>query len=141
MNTGFRTENAYGSGVRDIVDIMKHEIFELGNTGIPKYLLEHHNDLLSKNCRTMLECDFIYGNNLDDTTKQRICESIINDINKNTQRDYKYGLWLADKDTVKNLYGASCDEEIDEYRISDMVLDDLGKEGTLYLYEEMPVAV
>lgn len=35
--TGFRTEQAYGEGIRDISEVVAHEIIELGNRDIPKY--------------------------------------------------------------------------------------------------------
>lgn len=139
MDILFRTESCYGSGVRDITDIMEHEIFELGNMDIPEYLLKNHKKLLSKNSQTLLSCKYLYSTNLLDSTKRKLCECIIADLNKATGKSYKYGLWLADKDIVKELYDGN-DTNIDAYEVSDMKISDLGKDGALYLYEEFPIA-
>ena len=41
-NIMYRSEDSYGSGVRDILDIMTFEIYELKNIDILEYTLDHY---------------------------------------------------------------------------------------------------
>lgn len=43
---GYRTETCSGSCVRDLEEILRFEIGELGNTDVLEYLKENHNILL-----------------------------------------------------------------------------------------------
>jgi hypothetical protein len=50
----------------------------------------------------------------------------------------RYALWLADKDAVEELYDG---DELDVYPYETdnaIILSDLGYDGTLYGFEEMP---
>ena len=38
----YRSEDSSGSGVRDIIEVMVFEIYELGNTDILEYVSEHY---------------------------------------------------------------------------------------------------
>lgn len=120
----YRTESCYGSGVRDLAEILTYEIEELGNDGTLDELVER---------------GLIPGTELTLGTDKEIGNAVVREINKSTGRNFKYGLWLASKDAVQSLYDGS--DDIDAYEASDTVLVDLGYDGRLYAYESMPEPV
>lgn len=125
MKIEYRTENAYGSGVRDLADILAYEICELGNDGTV-------NDIVNAGYADAANLGFD-----PDNPDESIGDTLAREIRRTTGRDLKYGLWLAEKEDVKELYDGS-DEDIDGYEISDICLVDLGPDGRLYAYEELP---
>ena len=131
----YRSEESGGSGVRDVIDIMTFEIFELGNTDILDYTLENY--LQDTNIQETVE------SLIDDVTAfsinevEKICKLIIKEINIQTDHNIKYGLWLADYDRVKDMY-AYDESSIEAYKVSDIILSDLGIDGVLFAYDEMP---
>ena len=161
----YRTEEAYGSGVRDLKEILRHEIFELGNTDILSYTLSHYIDdkriadnyikskISGKQLRNIY-IDIVYiakelsekadqshtfnrfqralGNELAQTV---FVESFLQLIQIATGRNIKYGLWLAERRIVETYYGG---QNIDSYAVSDIILSDLGAEGILFAYTELP---
>lgn len=66
-----------------------------------------------------------------------VCNLIIAEVSKQTKIDVKYGLWLADRETVIELYDGT-EDNISEYETSEAVISDLGGDGVLFGYEEMP---
>ena len=134
----YRSEETGGSGVRDIIEVMTFEIYELGNTDILDYVCEHY---LKPGTRKIVQ-EFIYKveTGTEDIIEDDvidICEIIIKEINEVTNHNLKYALWLADYDTVMEIY--SYDEStIEAYKISDIILSDLGKDGILFGYDEEP---
>lgn len=134
----YRTETAYGSGTRNIIDVMNYEIFELFNTDIIDYVLTRHNSLLSEKTKHMLQKDI--EDITDENDQKEFCTSIISDINNASNRSYKYALWLCERNAVKQLYlnDDYTEQNIDAYAVSDMIISDLGFDGRLYVYEDMP---
>lgn len=62
----------------------------------------------------------------------------MNCIEDNTGKKIRYALWLADKDAVEDMYEGN-ERDIYAYNVDDaVVLSDLGYDGTLYGFEEMP---
>ena len=113
---GYRTESAYGSGVRRPSDVVRYEWYELDNQ--EDYPLDN-----------MIEALNLPNNLTADEVFLRI------------EQDYddKYeALWLAEKGECKELY---CDpgEEPEEYKIPDgaIVLQDLGPDGALFLMPKL----
>lgn len=117
----YRTESCYGSGVRDLAAILTYEIEELGNDGTLDELAER---------------GLIPNIEPDAEPNEEIGDTVVREINKATGRNFKYGLWLASEDAVRNLYDGS--DSIDAYETSDTVLIDLGYDGRLYAYETLP---
>lgn len=133
---GYRTETAYGSGVRDLREILDFEIIELGNVDIPATIVK--NFPMKNNFERMLLNHFVEESEKYSRKQKydivKLCQWII--LRKYPKA--KYALWLADKDAVKSYYGGT-EEDIDEYETEyDIPISDLGKEGRLYLYSEMP---
>lgn len=126
MNTAFRSEQYGGSGVRDAIEVVQFEIFELGNTDILDYFLSHNgpNAEVERVQAEMIKNGYVTG--LD---QRRFAMSLLGDV--------KYALWLTDKEIAIRLYG----EELDEYPTGPVVISDLGQEGILYGYYHMPLKV
>lgn len=141
----YRTETAYGSKETDPVKVMCYETFELGNNDIVYTLT---NELLKGhpvwNEWDILVSDIlmqsIYIDKWGRENQIQFFQDILSAIKSVTGKDIKYVLWLADKDTVRDYYGGT-DDDICGYPIGDVVLSELGYDGTLYGYEEFPQAV
>ena len=134
-NIMYRSEDSYGSGVRDILDIMTFEIYELKNIDILEYTLEHYlqNSNIEETVENMIADIEIFN----EEEVYKVCKLIINEINKQTDHNLKYALWLAEYDAVSNIY--SFDESsIEAYNTSDIILSDLGYDGILFGYDEEP---
>lgn len=138
----YRTEEYSGSRVRDIIKIMQFEIFELGNKDILDMCYIYNKsypDMFSDS--TMTKINVVAQNyfTIKDENEQRIfCEEIIQDINRYTHRNYKYGLWLTKKNIVLNKYVIEDESLIEKYQISNFALSNLGNHTFLFLYEDMP---
>lgn len=134
----YRTESAYGSGVRDIVKVLTFEIFELGNTDILEYVYNNYK-LDSKGEAILLEL----FNNWEDyasDTEERQTEGVtqfVNALNRYFGVKLKYCLWLADLSAVKELYEGT-DDDILAFGCSPYKLNDLGQDGKLFAYTELP---
>ena len=156
----YRTENAYGSGERDLRAIIEYEVFELGNTDIFDYMLKHYDfekyTLQSgflNTLQTMREMngdsdpesvesfERVADNVGKNTAKKEFVDSVMSLIRYVTGKSIRYGLWLAEKDAVIRFYNNMSKENIDTYRTSDVILSDLNEDGFLFGYEEKPKPV
>lgn len=137
QNIGYRTEETYGSSVRDLRDVIEFEIVELGNIDIPDTLLNTfaHRDEQGYFIEEILD-------NFEDSSeedKQNLVDVCV-DIIKQTYPNAKYCLWLASKDSIIKYYGGT-EENIDTYEIQyDKPISDLGfnEDGCLYVYDDLP---
>lgn len=144
----YRSDEVYGSGVRDIVEVMKYETFELGNLDILDYLYIHYRkafgDIFAGRIERVYNDLNYYGYDSNDIKgyytdekQTEIFTLVIDKLNKYYGVNLKYCLWLADKTEVVERYKVT-PESIDAYRISNYILSDLAKEGKLFAYEELP---
>jgi len=144
----YRSEEVYGSGVRDIVEVMKYETFELGNLDILDYLYIHYRkafgDVIACRIKGIYNDLNYYGYDSNDIKgyytdekQTEIFTLVIDKLNKYYGVNLKYCLWLADETEVVERYKAA-PESVDAYRISNYILSDLSKEGKLFAYEELP---
>ena len=133
---GYRTELFSGSGKRNVFEVAKFEIFELGNLDILYTII--NNNLVSNNDLLYVK-DFISDLTryiyFEDTMQDEAIYQVVSMIRRNTGFKITYCLWLADRKNVEYLYGKSC---IDTYFTSSIVLSDLGKNGKLFAYENYP---
>lgn len=132
----YRTEEAYGSGERDIIDVMTYETFELQNTDILKYISENYklNGFLQKKAGLLLENETAF----DHMTKEdwhTFYADAVTAINQELGKNLKYCLWLTSIEAVRDIYNGT---EIDAYQTSTTILSDINYDGTLYAYEEEP---
>ncbi len=160
--SGYRCEEFYGEGYRDAASVMAYEVFVLNNTDVLDYLIkskligEWMKELLlvysthmkdGVLIRTGFDTDYEemlyrYQNNEEDRVD--FFHDILDDISKRTGWEIKYCLWLCNspkdcfnyynRDSTKRI----TDFQFDKYETSGIVLTDLGREGKLYEYEEMP---
>lgn len=140
----YRTEDAFGEGLTDPVStIMTYETYTLGNTDIVEYLMEHYlqdNMELLKSGQDIAD-EIENGLEISEADIETFFKESLYEIQRKTGKNISHCLWLADKDVVKSYYmqGYSCN--MDGYHVSDIILSDLGYDGTLYGYEEKPECV
>lgn len=160
----YRTEKLYGEGYRDAAQVMAYEVLELFNTDIivtlSKTIASNNPELqrilgiidfeLSTMASDYLDTDgkiFDIVQNYDSDSKEAVSlfEKVLQEVNKATGKNIKYVLWLCDskEDLYKNYNddGNLTDDDIDEYEDSDVILSDLGGDGKLYGYEELPIPI
>lgn len=117
---------------RDAISVMEFEIEELGNEDIFDYVLDNYK--LSKQLKNDIK------NYIDDKegNLKNILENILFELKKQTGKNIKYVLWLAEKDTVIDMYDGK-ENGIDVYETKDgIVLSDLGYDGILFGFEKLP---
>lgn len=132
----YRSEDSSGSGVRDIIEVMVFEIYELSNTDILEYVSEHYFSYNIKRDMHRL-INYIENDELSENDIRELCKDIVDEINKNTKHNLKYALWLANKGAVIDMY-AYDELNIDAYYTSDIILSDLGYDGILFAYDKEP---
>ena len=142
METLYRTESYSGSLVRNIRDIIEYEMAELRNTDIPRYVLGRYalSDGLRKDLEDILaleptgEYPFTGGRgDLLDTI-----DALLKEVGELTGTPVRYGLWLASYESVRLRYCPSGSRDIDGYPTSDAILSDLGEDGILFGYADLP---
>ncbi len=144
----YRTEAFSGTGERVAAEVMAFETFQLGNTDILETLaesvLKDRGEITGRCWSLVKELNnngFVDDMNEDD--QAAFMQSVLEEIKQVTGVDVRYALWLADKDVVTNRkwYGRDMfdDDDFDCYEVGPVVLSELGFDGTLYGYEEMPV--
>jgi len=140
----YRTESFSGLQERDAAEVMAFETFTLGNTDILECI---RDTMLSGNpvCETINA--FIdgldrngYVDDMPILEQIDFFHKILEEIKKATCIEVNYVLWLADKSTVQNFYGKYMTDEndYDAYQVGPVILSDLGYDGTLYGYTELP---
>ena len=114
---GYRSEEVYGEGERDLLKIIKHEFYELGNTDILNYFLEHKLTI--------------------ETNEQDMFAQVLKCVQIIINGGFTKAVWLCDKKKyVKEYYNVS-KESIYQVRIErGYIISDLGKEGKLIAYKE-----
>ena len=135
----YRTEQYSGSGKRDAVDVLTFEVFDLRNTDILEYCLSHydlrrmHFDIT---IRTLM--DIIQDNDdVEEKDIRTIMKDLLKHIELNTGHCIRYILWLASKDEVKDNYEGT-EGCIDAYKTGPVILSDLGNDGILFGYDNLP---
>lgn len=135
----YRNESYSCSGERSAVIVMTYEIFELRNTDILRYCLEHYQ-LKEFNLRNTLSLliDIIENDEeIEESDVAQIVRQLVCAVSLETHVDIRYVLWLASKDSVIEFYGGSPDS-LDKYESGPVILSDLGPDGILFGYPEKP---
>lgn len=126
------------SSERKAIPVMLFEITELHNTDILEYVMNHYHlpGILMQNIQD-------YIDNIDDVEEgdenvEYMLKEILGCIEDETGINVRYALWLADREAVEELYDGD-ELDVNAYDIDNaIVLSDLGYDGTLYGFEEMP---
>lgn len=138
---GYRN-NYWGTGTTNLKEIYLFEIFELGNTDIIDYALEHYTDGMHKEDVDLLmkiseEPGIVFD--IEDENKAMLINELIDSVYRATGQQIKYGLWLASLDVVNELYDG-LDGDVQAYETSEVILSDLGfnDQGVLFGYTDNP---
>lgn len=144
----YRTEDFSGSGIRDAASVMAYEVFTLGNsdilTTLSSGILKGRGEISAKLADfedELTRNGFIDDMSFDDA--RVFFQDVLSEIHSITGQEVRYALWLADMDTVMDFYGSQLQNEYDAdaYETGKVVLSDLGKDGALYGYSDMPVSL
>lgn len=117
---------------RDAISVMMFEIEELENEDIFDYVLDNYklSDELKESIKTYMDSS--------DGNLESILKNILSEIKTQTGKDIKYALWLAEKETVIDMYDGA-ENGIDVYETKDgVILSDLGYDGVLFGFEKLP---
>lgn len=155
---GYRSDDLFGDGYRDAVDVMAHEIFELQNADILDTLadgilkdtdIEEDLKHLSYDIgspRAVYFADILEEEDTDtaEGKAKAFVREILDAVRKKTGKDIKYVLWLSDSvdDVIAEYELNESITEFDEYSTADsVVLSDIGKGGKLFGYEKLPTEI
>lgn len=144
-NTLYRNDTCYGAGVISLFDIIYYELTELGNQDIIDYCLCHYN--LSESTKDILRriegmvCCYFENNTAEWPAYEVLfikngITLLLEEISLEAGFCVKYGIWLADKETIIECYDGN-DDNISEYEVSSVLLSDL-VDGKLFGYENPP---
>lgn len=142
MAVMYRTEVYSGSTKRYFDDVLRFELFELGNVHILHELIQ--NELVS-NSDLIIEMESLgneleengYVDDMSDSDQIEFVEKLRQELSAQVGQDIQYALWLADKACVQGFYGGR-DSDIACYETSNVILSDLGQHGILFGYEFEP---
>lgn len=155
---GYRSDDLFGDGYRDAVDVMAHEIFELQNADILDTLADGVlKDMdIAENLkhlsydigapRVVYFADILEEEDADTAEEKAkaFVREILDAVREKTGKDIKYVLWLSGSvgDVITEYELNEAITEFDEYSTADsVVLSDIGKGGKLFGYEKLPVEI
>lgn len=155
---GYRSDDLFGDGYRDAVDVMAHEIFELQNADILDTLADGVlKDMdIAENLkhlsydigapRAVYFADILEEEDTDTAEEKAkaFVREILDAVREKTGKDIKYVLWLSDSvdDVIAEYELNESITEFDEYSTADsVVLSDIGKGGKLFGYEKLPAEI
>lgn len=155
---GYRSDDLFGDGYRDAVDVMAHEIFELQNADILDTLADGVlKDMdIAENLkhlsydigapRAVYFADILEEEDTDiaEGKAKAFVREILDAVREKTGKDIKYVLWLSGSvdDVITEYELNEPITEFDEYSTADsVVLSDIGKGGKLFGYEKLPVEI
>lgn len=155
---GYRSDDLFGDGYRDAVDVMAHEIFELQNADILDTLADGVlKDMdIAENLkhlsydigapRAVYFADILEEEDADTAEEKAkaFVREILDAVREKTGKDIKYVLWLSGSvdDVIAEYELNESITEFDEYSTADsVVLSDIGKGGKLFGYEKLPAEI
>lgn len=155
---GYRSDDIFGDGYRDAVDVMAHEIFELQNadildtladgilkdTDIVEDVIHLSDDLQFSKTAYFADIFEEKDKSVAEEKKKAFVRRILDTVKEKTGKDIKYVLWLSDSvdDVITEYELNEAITEFDEYSTADsVVLSDIGKGGKLFGYEKLPAEI
>ena len=139
-NIKYRTEMSVTSE-RRALPLMLFEITELHNTDILEYVRDHYDlpRILKQNTDEYIQT--IAEIEPGDDVVEYLLKEILGCIEDETGVKVEFALWLASKKAVKEFYEGN-ERTIYGYDTTgSVILSDLGYDGTLYGFAELPQSV
>lgn len=131
--------NYSGNNITDPVEVIAFEIGELGNIDIPDYCLENYGDKMRPNVYNEIEnaIGLIEDGDMDEDMAEHIAKRIVSEMERIWHISIKRVVWLADYDTVVDMYCENGDtNNIEAVETSDYILSDLEGDGILFAYSK-----
>ena len=131
--------NYSGNNITDPVKVIAFEMGELGNIDIPDYCLDNYGDKMRLEMREKIEnaIELIQNGDMDEDVAEQTAKAIVSEMERIWNIRIKRVMWLADYDTVVDLY---CDEgdteNIESFKTSNYIIVDLGCDGILFAYDK-----
>lgn len=155
---GYRSDDIFGDGYRDAVDVIAHEVFELRNSDILDTLADgvlkdmdiaenlKHLSYDISSPKAVYFADILEEENesVAEDKAKAFAREILDAVRKKTSKDIQYVLWLSDSvdDVIAEYEPNDSITEFDEYSTADsVVLSDIGKGGKLFGYEKLPAVI
>ena len=131
----YRCESYSGSGVRVPREVLLFEMGELTNTDVIDYCLENYGDKMRPEAKTLLAnaIEPISEGDMDEKDIEKVVDTLLAELERIWGIRIASVLWLAEYDTVKDMYDGE-DGEISEYPTTKYILSDLGYDGILFAY-------
>lgn len=122
----------------DPVDVIAFEMGELGNIDIPDYCVKHYGDKMNPVVLEKLQnaIEVIENGDADKSYARDIAETLVSEMEKIWHIRIVRVVWLADYDTVVDLYCDGDEEDIKAVETSDYILSDLSGDGILFAYDK-----
>ena len=133
----YRNAEYGGSDVFDAESVILFEIGELKNTYILEYCTNHYDlsDILLDRMKAVIENVESYEEDTPELVT--VVKDLLKEVSRQCKTKVRYCLWLASLENVRELYDGN-DDNISAYKTSDVILSDLGDDGMLFGYSEMP---
>ena len=136
-----RIDAAFGSGKRNIIEVLVYEIYELNNIDVLETFVDERklsNGLCQKMKRVIAQRSTT-GHITDskDEIKTLVGQLILS-LSNLYGKNLSHCLWLCEEKYVRDLYGKGTKDTIVYYEVSDVILSDLGMSGKLYAYSYNP---
>jgi hypothetical protein len=133
---GYRDNDIFGDNITDIAAVCVYETCELGNTDIIDYCIANYD--LSGELVNKLENSI--SNKNEYTFNDELAKEMLNEIGTKFGKNLVKCLWLCD--SSQDVVDTYLDEDADAsnicvYRKSNIKLNDLGTDGSLYAYTDL----
>lgn len=141
----YRTETYSGSRERRFEYVLQFEIFELGNCHILEELVQNglvrRQELVEQIQDIASEWEKNgYMDDMPECDQLEFIEQLKTEVSMQVNKNIQFALWLADRVYVQKFYQGT-DNDTEGYETSDVILSDLGSDGTLFGYECEPCPV
>ena len=129
-------------------DVIVYEIKDLGNSDIPDTVYDRFVATATPEFREQYKFQIALIEDYLDAEKEdgyvastaeytELAQAILDVVKGATGKDIQYVLWLAEKEVVNSFY-KNDGVYLCEYKVSDVILSDLGHDGWLFGYTERP---
>lgn len=127
----------WDSHTEDPREVIDYEMYELGNTDIPDYLVRNYGDRMTPDALRTIRAAAESKNpaGAGEEVRRNTVETIISEMGRIWGIEIKRVLWLASREAVEELYWDG-ETMIKPCRTSEYILSDLGYDGTLFAYEK-----